>query len=162
MELYDMKLIDLRASKVILLLIIFAVNAFIFYKYINAASWVLFDSPREVLTGAGYGWPMSVVVVSYLFLAVCFCLLLASAGVLFLWKKSRGIIFACAFVLGCVEVLDSVYLHFEYGTDIYDPSQYVYGPMLFIWAFLSWRMVKAVQGNKVLAPIMGSGSLPGC
>lgn len=143
-----MKLIELRASKITLLLILFAVNTFIFYKYINAASWVLLNGPREVLTGESYSWPGSVVVVSWVFLAVCFCLLLASAGVPFLWKKSRSMIFACAFVLGCVETLDSVYLHFKYGTDLGHPSQYAYGPMLFIWAFLSWRMVKLVQTGK--------------
>lgn len=128
-------------GRVALLLVLFFVNVLIVYKYSNASSWVLFNGPKEALTGSDYSWPKSVTVVSYLLLVICSSLLLGSIGVLFRRRVSKHIIVFSVFVLGCVEFLDSASLHARYGTDFYDPSQYVYGPLLFIWAFFSWKIL---------------------
>ena len=134
-----------EGKKIAMATFLLLVNICIACKYLSASVWVLFNSPQEVLTGTTYDWTLSTVLVSWLFMGVVFFLLAASVGVFLGWKKTKHVIFSSAFVLGCIELFESVSLHFEYGTDFHDLGQYAYGPLLVLWAVLSFYIATFAQ-----------------
>jgi hypothetical protein len=140
-------------KRFLLIVVVLAVNFLIVRHYLESALWVLRNASHQAISGAPQEWSMAAVVISLAFLFACAVLILVNVTIFVSERISAYLIFVCAFAIGLIELYESVSLHIKYGTNFSDPDQYILGPSLIIWAFMSFYFLARKGATKTERPV---------
>lgn len=144
---YFKKKSRLRLVSLLLALFVLAVNMLIASRYTGIVLWVFRDAPGQALSGNPQEWTPLVLATTFIVALTCLVMISANFVIFFSKRNARFVVLLSTFLLGSIELSESVALHLEYGTNFYDFDQYAYGPFLIAWSLIAFYLLKPSSGK---------------